>query len=48
MAKCLSLRQPYAELIIAGRKTIEPRKWNTQFRGEFLVHAHLKEQTKKL
>ncbi len=39
MAKCLSLRQPYAELIVSGRKTIELRKWNTRFRGEFLVHA---------
>jgi predicted transcriptional regulator len=39
MAKCLSLRQPYAELIVSGRKTIELRKWNTKFRGEFLVHA---------
>jgi len=39
MAKCLSLRQPYAELIISGRKTIELRKWNTRFRGEFLIHA---------
>jgi len=37
--KCLSLRQPYAELIVSGRKTIELRKWNTRFRGEFLVHA---------
>jgi predicted transcriptional regulator len=39
MAKCLSLRQPYAELIVSGRKTIELRKWNTRFRGEFLVHS---------
>lgn len=39
MAKCLSLRQPYAELIVSGRKTIEIRKWNTRFRGEFLVDA---------
>ncbi|HET6641249.1 MAG TPA: ASCH domain-containing protein [Nitrososphaeraceae archaeon] len=39
MAKCLSLQQPYAELIVSGRKTIELRKWNTKFRGEFLVHA---------
>ena len=39
MAKCLSLRQPYAELIVSGRKIIELRKWNTRFRGEFLVHA---------
>jgi ASCH domain len=39
MAKCLSLKQPYAELIVSGRKTIELRKWNTRFRGEFLIHA---------
>ncbi|MDQ3836005.1 MAG: ASCH domain-containing protein [Thermoproteota archaeon] len=39
MAKCLSLRQPYAELVVSGRKTIELRKWNTRFRGEFLIHA---------
>ncbi len=39
MAKCLSLRQPYAELIVSGRKTIELRKWNTRYRGEFLIHA---------
>ena len=39
MAKCLSLKQPYAELIVSGRKTIELRKWNTKFRGQFLIHA---------
>ena len=37
--KCLSVCQPFAELIIQGKKTIELRKWNTKFRGEFLVHA---------
>ncbi len=37
--KCLSLRQPYAELVIARRKTIETRTWNTNFRGKFLIHA---------
>jgi hypothetical protein len=35
----LSLRQPYAELVIDGRKTIETRRWNTNFRGKFLIHA---------
>jgi hypothetical protein len=39
-AKCLSIRQPYADLIVSGRKTTELRKWNAQFRGEFLVHTH--------
>lgn len=37
--KTLSLKQPFAELVVSGRKTIELRKWNTRFRGEFLVHA---------
>jgi ASC-1-like (ASCH) protein len=37
--KCLSLKQPYAELIVSGKKTIELRTWNTKFRGEFLIHA---------
>jgi predicted transcriptional regulator len=37
--KALSLKQPFAELIVSGKKTIELRKWNTNFRGEFLIHA---------
>ena len=37
--KVLSLKQPFAELILQGKKTIELRKWNTSFRGEFLIHA---------
>ena len=40
--KCLSICQPFAELIIQNKKTIELRKWNTSFRGEFLVHAPIK------
>ncbi|MBX4196194.1 ASCH domain-containing protein [Candidatus Pacearchaeota archaeon] len=37
--KALSLKQPFAELVVSGKKTIELRKWNTRFRGEFLIHA---------
>lgn len=37
--KCLSISQPFADLIISGKKTIELRSWNTNFRGEFLIHA---------
>ena len=37
--KTLSLKQPYAELILQGKKKIELRKWNTHFRGKFLIHA---------
>ena len=40
--KCLSICQPFAELIIQNKKTIELRKLNTNFRGEFLVHAPIK------
>jgi predicted transcriptional regulator len=40
--KCLSVSQPFADLIVSGKKTIELRKWNTNFRGEFLVHSPLK------
>ena len=39
--KCLSLKQPYAELLVSGKKTIELRIWNTKFRGEFLMHAFM-------
>ncbi|MBS3071339.1 ASCH domain-containing protein [Candidatus Pacearchaeota archaeon] len=37
--KVLSLKQPFAELVVSGKKKIELRKWNTKFRGEFLVHS---------
>ena len=37
--KCLSLKQPFAELLVSGKKTIELRKRNTKFRGKFLTHA---------
>ena len=37
--KALSLKQPFAELVVSGKKTIEIRKWNTKFRGEFYIHA---------
>jgi len=40
--KCLSISQPFADLIVSGRKTIELRNWNTNFRGEFLIHAPVK------
>jgi hypothetical protein len=36
-----SLKQPYAELTASGRKTLELRKWNTKFRGQFLIHASM-------
>ncbi len=44
--KCLSVSQPFADLIISGKKNIELRNWNTKFRGEFLIHSPLKIRTK--
>ncbi|MDO8641349.1 MAG: ASCH domain-containing protein [Nitrosarchaeum sp.] len=44
--KCLSVSQPFADLIISGKKTIELRKWNTNFRGEFFIHAPIKIRVK--
>lgn len=35
----LSIRQPWAWLIVSGIKDIENRTWNTNYRGAFLVHA---------
>ena len=37
----LSVRQPWAELIIAGRKTIEYRSQPTAIRGRVLIYASL-------
>lgn len=35
----LSLKQPWAALLAAGLKTIEIRRWRTDFRGPLLIHA---------
>ena len=37
--KALSIRQPWAWLIVNGHKNIENRTWPTNFRGKFLIHA---------
>lgn len=37
--KALSIKQPWAWLIIHGGKDIENRSWHTKLRGRFLVHA---------
>jgi hypothetical protein len=37
--KALSIRQPWAELILQGRKQIELRTWNTNYRGQIVIHA---------
>jgi len=35
----LSLKQPWAALLVAGRKHIEVRRWPTARRGRVLIHA---------
>jgi hypothetical protein len=35
----LSLKQPWAALLVHGRKTIEVRNWPTPRRGRILIHA---------
>lgn len=35
--KCLSVKQPWANLIASGQKTIETRLWATHYRGELLI-----------
>ena len=35
----LSIRQPWATLIVTGRKNIENRTWKTDVRGRIYIHA---------
>ena len=35
----LSLKQPWATLLVHGRKSIEVRRWPTARRGRVLIHA---------
>lgn len=37
--KCLCIKQPWAQLILLGYKTVENRSWQTSYRGELLIHA---------
>ena len=39
MKPALSIRQPWAWLIVNGYKDIENRDWSTNFRGTVLIHA---------
>jgi ASCH domain-containing protein len=37
----LSIRQPWANLICAGQKTVEVRSWQTDYRGPLVICAGL-------
>ncbi len=39
--KCISVRQPWAWLIVNGFKDIENRSWSTTYRGPLAIHAGL-------
>jgi ASCH domain len=39
--KIITLRQPWAELVVSGVKNIENRGWSTAYRGPVLIHAGL-------
>ncbi len=39
LAFALSVKQPWAGLIVAGVKSIEVRRWPTARRGRILIHA---------
>ncbi|QTE37508.1 ASCH domain-containing protein [Mucilaginibacter gossypii] len=40
--KALSVKQPWAALIVSGIKDIENRTWKTNFRGRVYIHASQK------
>lgn len=44
--KCLSLWQPWASLLVAGKKRVETRGWEMRHRGPLLIHAAKKWDTK--
>ena len=37
--KALTIKQPWASLIVGGGKDIENRTWRTSYRGKLAVHA---------
>jgi len=36
---CLSVRQPWADLLVRGIKDVENRTWDTKYRGRLFIHA---------
>lgn len=46
--KVLSIKEPYASLILNGYKHIETRSYKTNYRGEIFIHASKKAVNNKL
>lgn len=40
--KTITIKQPWASLIVEGIKDIENRTWKTKFRGRVLIHSSAK------
>ena len=45
--KALTIKEPWATLIISGYKKYEFRSWKTNYRGEIFIHASGKELAKE-
>ena len=46
--KVLTIKQPWASLIVDNQKKYEFRSWKTNYRGKILIHAGLSMETKEL
>lgn len=44
--KVISIRQPWAQLIVTSHKQFETRNWTTKHRGDILIHASAGKMTK--
>ena len=42
--RAITVRQPWAHLIVTGRKSVEHRSWRTHHRGPLLIHAAKQER----
>ena len=45
--KVLSIKEPFASLIMNGIKKIETRSWKTNYRGELYIHASISKISKE-
>lgn len=39
MKKVITIKQPWATLIVEGNKNVENRTWQTKYRGELYIHS---------
>ena len=46
--KVLSIKEPFASLIMNKKKRIETRSWKTNYRGEIYIHASKSKMNKDI